>query len=128
MDPIADMITKIRNAYKAEHESVTLPFSNIKNAIAEVLERNKYISATEKKGKKARKFLELSLRYNGKAPAVHGIRRVSKLGKRVYVGKSEIYSVKNGFGSAVISTSKGLMTDREAKKAGVGGEVILEVW
>ncbi|KKU50637.1 MAG: 30S ribosomal protein S8 [Candidatus Sungbacteria bacterium RIFCSPLOWO2_02_FULL_47_9] len=128
MDPIADMITKIRNAYKAEHESVTLPFSNIKNAIAEVLERNKYISATEKKGKKARKFLELSLRYNGKAPAVHGIRRISKLGKRVYVGKSEIYSVKNGFGSAVISTSKGLMTDREAKKAGVGGEVILEVW
>ena len=128
MDPIADMITKIRNAYKAEHESVTLTFSNIKNAIAEVLERNKYISATEKKGKKARKFLELSLRYNGKAPAVHGIRRISKLGKRVYVGKSEIYSVKNGFGSAVISTSKGLMTDREAKKAGVGGEVILEVW
>ncbi|MBI2637308.1 MAG: 30S ribosomal protein S8 [Candidatus Sungbacteria bacterium] len=128
MDPIADMITKIRNAYKAEHEAVTVPYSKIKNAIAECLEANKYIAGIEKKGKKTRKFLELGLLYNGKVPALHGIKRVSKLGLRVYIGKSKIYSVKNGFGAAIISTSKGLMTDKAAKKAGLGGEVILEVW
>ncbi|OGZ96815.1 MAG: 30S ribosomal protein S8 [Candidatus Sungbacteria bacterium RIFCSPLOWO2_02_FULL_51_17] len=128
MDPIADMLTKIRNAYKAEHESVTVGFSNIKLALAEILRNNKYLSDIEKKGKKVRKHLELTLAYNGKAPALHGARRVSKTGKRVYIGKDQIYSVKQGYGMAVISTSKGLMTDKEARKAGIGGEVLAEIW
>lgn len=128
MDPIADMLTKIRNAYKAEHAAVTVGFSNIKNAIAEVLKKNSYISDIEKKGKKTRKHLELTLKYNGGKAVLHGIRRVSKTGKRMYVGKDTIYSVRQGYGIAIISTSKGLMTDKEARKAGIGGEVIAEVW
>ena len=128
MDPIGNMLTQIRNAYKAEHKTVDVSFSKINAEITSILKKNKFINDFEKRGKKIKKHLELTLSYKEKIPAVEEIKRVSKPGKRVYAGKDELYSVKHGYGIAIISTSKGVMTNKEAKKQGVGGEVIAEVY
>lgn len=128
MDNIANMLTQIRNAYKAGHKTVDVSFSKINGEIAEILKKNKFIDDFEKRGKKIKKHLELTLRYKEKIPAVEEIKRVSKPGKRVYAGKVDLYSVKHGYGIAIISTSKGVTTNKEAKKQGVGGEVIAEVY
>ena len=128
MDPISNMLIKIKNAYKAGHETVMFPYSKIISEIAAILQKNKFAGGNEKKGKGPKKQIELSLFYNDKSPAINGIRRVSKPGKRVYAGKDKLYSVKYGYGILIISTSKGLMTNKEAKKAGLGGEIIAEVW
>ena len=128
MDNIANMLTQIRNAYKAEHKTVDVSFSRINGEIADILKKNKFIDDFEKRGKKIKKYLELTLRYKEKISAVEEIKRISKPGKRVYAGKNDLYSVKHGYGIAIISTSKGVMTNKEAKKQGVGGEVIAEVW
>lgn len=128
-DPIADFLTQIKNGYRAEKKKVTIPFSKLKEALASVLTKKGYIGQTEiaKEGK-TKKNLVVSLIYDNKKPKVTEIVRVSKPGKRVYVKKSKIFKVLGGMGSFVISTPAGLLTDEEAKKKGVGGEVICKIW
>ncbi|OHA06936.1 MAG: 30S ribosomal protein S8 [Candidatus Sungbacteria bacterium RIFCSPLOWO2_01_FULL_47_10] len=128
MDPIGNMLTHIRNAYRAGHKTAAVSYSRINNEIVSLLKKNKFIEDFEKKGKKNRKFLELTLLYKEKQPAIEEIRRISKPSRRVYVGKHELYSVRHGHGYAIISTPQGIMTNTDAKKLGIGGEVMAEVW
>lgn len=127
-DPITDMLNRIRNAQAADLEKIELPFSNLKYAIAEILEKNGFVGKTDKKGKKTKKTLEIALKYEDKIPVISGLKRVSKPGRRIYADYHEIRKVRGGYGIAVISTSKGLMTDKEAKKNKIGGEIICEIW
>ena len=127
-DPIADMLTRIRNAHHAEMNTVSMPASGTKKAIAEVLKAEGYIdSITEEKDEKGFASLKLKLKYYQGHPVIEMIKRVSKPGCRVYTGKDDIPTVKKGLGITIVSTSKGIMTDRNARKAGVGGEVICYV-
>lgn len=136
LDPISDMITRIRNAQKAGHGEVFLPFSNLKMAIAKILEKENFVDFTDvAKSNDENKFdrIRIVLKYektgsNGKSPIISEITRMSKEGKRIYLKKDEIKKVKNGFGISIISTSKGVMTGKEARKLGLGGEYICEVW
>ncbi|MFZ5982204.1 MAG: 30S ribosomal protein S8 [Patescibacteria group bacterium] len=133
MDTIAEMLTKIRNAQGAEHASVWVRFSNVKLALAKILEKEGFVELVERETDGKAEIIRIKLKYypasgNKKLPAIQGISRVSKLGKRVYVGKKEIQKVKNNFGISIISTSKGLMTGEESKKAGLGGEYVCQVW
>jgi small subunit ribosomal protein S8 len=128
-DPIADMLTRIRNAVKARHESVEMPSSKLKVEIAKILKREGYIEDYEVVAANPQDILRIQLRYTAdKRGVIHGLRRISKPGLRVYVKKDEIPKVLGGLGIAIISTSRGLMTDKEARKAGLGGEVICYVW
>lgn len=127
-DPIADFITRIKNASMAGNAVITVPFSKLKLAIAELLLKEGYIASFEKRGKKVKKYLEVTLKYDGVKPEVHNVKRISKLGKRVYLGTRDIHSVKFGHGILVLSTPKGLMTDREARKERVGGEALFSIW
>lgn len=124
-DPISDMLTRIRNAQTSEHKSVTIPLSKIKLEIAVILKRENYINGYEKLGKGEKKLLEIDLKY---PTPISEVKRVSKPGQRIYKNAKEIKPVKNGYGLSIISTSKGLMTNKEAKKTGLGGEVLLEIW
>ncbi|MBI2055661.1 MAG: 30S ribosomal protein S8 [Candidatus Sungbacteria bacterium] len=128
MDPISDFLNQIKNAYRARKASVVVPYSKIKDQIAGVLEDKGYIAAKEKKGRKVRKFLEIKLRYDGNGPAMAHIKRVSKPSRRLYVGKDDIRPVRQGFGISIVSTSKGIMAGDNARKLGLGGEMIAEVW
>lgn len=132
-DPIADMLTRIRNALAVRKPEVILPFSKIKLAIAEILEKEGFVKKVEKigGGSKDNKFdqIKIILKYLGpKQPAITSLKRVSKPGRRVYATKDELPIVLNGLGIAIISTSQGLMTNKQAKKAGLGGEVICEIY
>ena len=127
IDPIADMLTRIRNASLVRKAEVLVPYSKIKFGIAKILEKEKYINNVEVL-EDTIKQLKLGLIYDNKKSVISSIRRVSKVGQRVYVGNKEIRPVLNGYGFAIISTSRGLMTNREARKAGLGGEVICEVY
>ncbi|MCX6713369.1 MAG: 30S ribosomal protein S8 [Candidatus Vogelbacteria bacterium] len=129
MDPISDMLIQIKNAALVGKPAVALPFSNLKHEIAKVLQKEGYLKSVVKKGKKVKKLLACDLAYgeNGKAK-VTDVSRVSKSSRRVYVGVKEIRSVRQGSGSMVLSTPKGIMTDKEAKLAGVGGEVLFKIW
>ncbi|MBI2642093.1 MAG: 30S ribosomal protein S8 [Candidatus Wildermuthbacteria bacterium] len=127
-DPIADMITQIRNAQMVLKETIELPYSKIRHEIAKILEREKFIAGSQIHGRRSRKFLELRLQYENKKPAISGLRRVSKPGQRMYLPFSRVQKVKGGSGIAIISTSKGLLTDKEARKQKIGGEVFCEVW
>lgn len=128
-DPVADLITRLINASAVGKASISVPFSNFKMAIAEKLCDAGYVKAIEKKGKKVRKTLELTLKYDeaGKS-AIHGVKRVSKPGRRLYKRVLEINSVRYGHGALFLSTPKGVMTDSEARKQKVGGEALFEVW
>lgn len=130
MDPISDMLTKIRNAQTSRRETVALSYSKIKFEILKILEREGWISGMEKKGKKNIRAIEISLVYVGKdkLPKISGIKRISKPSKRIYKGYKEIFPVQKGFGSAIYSTPKGILTDKEARKSKVGGELLLEIW
>jgi small subunit ribosomal protein S8 len=128
MDPISDMLTSIKNAQAVHHPTVEVPFSNLKYEIAKILEKEKFIEKVEKKGKKAKKIIEITLKYQDKVPAISGLKRISKPGQRIYQKVKKIKRVKGGYGIAIISTSKGLMTDKEARKQKLGGEVICEIW
>lgn len=130
-DPIADMLTRIRNANVAMHDTVRMPSSKLKEALAAVLLSEGYIAdyrasnATERPGR----TLEITMKYTrDRTRTISGIRRVSKPGLRVYVGSDKLPRVLGGLGVAVLSTSQGLMTDREARRRGVGGEVLCHVW
>ena len=128
-DVIADMLTRIRNANDAKHATVDIPASNMKKVIAEILVNEGYVSAFEviEDGKQG--IIRVTLKYTGKKQKVlRGIRRVSKPGLRIYAGCEEMPRVMNGLGIAIVSTSKGIMTDKQARKEKVGGEVLAFVW
>ena len=127
-DPIADMLTRIRNANIARHDTVDVPASNMKKSIAQILLDEGYIKSYQIVDDGTQGVIHITLKYNGKDKVITGLRRVSKPGLRVYVGADELPRVLRGLGIAIVSTSKGVMTDREARKAGVGGEVIAYIW
>ena len=127
-DPIADMLNRIRNGQAAKKETVELPFSAMKYGLAKILAAKGFIKNAEFRGKKPKKLIEISLRYTNKIPAISGVKRISKPGQRMYVSAQDIKRVRSGYGIAILSTSKGLMADREAKKENVGGEMLCEVW
>jgi small subunit ribosomal protein S8 len=126
-DPISDMLTRIRNAQKAEKLSVRIPASTLKRDIARVLKDEGYIDDFSEAGEGARKHLEIQLRYHAGQPVIAEIRRLSKPGCRVYRGKERLPRVSGGMGVAVVSTSRGVMSDREARRQGLGGEVLCVV-
>ena len=128
-DPIADMLTRIRNANSAKHKTVDVPSSKIKTAIAEILFREGYIKSFEIISNENQGIIRIALKYDEKgARVIDGIKRISKPGLRVYASKDELPKVLNGLGIAIISTSKGLKTDKEARELGVGGEVLAYIW
>ena len=128
-DVIADMLTRIRNANSAKHESVDIPASGVKKAIADILAEEGYINGYQiiEDGKQG--IIRVSLKYGpGKKKVIHGLRRVSKPGLRIYTGCEDMPRVMKGLGIAIISTSKGIMTDKKARKQNIGGEVLAFVW
>ena len=128
-DPLADMCTRIRNAVSARHETVRVPASNVKRAVADVLQREGYIGGYTEETEGPRRYLRLKLNYRADRRAtLAGIRRVSRPGLRVYVNKGEIPRVYGGLGVAIMSTSRGVMSGQEAWREKVGGEVICYVW
>lgn len=128
-DPIADFINRLVNAGAVKHASVSVPFSNVKNAIAEKLVEAGYVVAVEKKGKKVRKTLDVTLKYRPDGtPHINGVKRVSKPGRRLYRSAIEIHPVRYGYGALILSTPQGVMTDSEARKAHIGGEALFEIW
>ncbi len=127
-DPIADYLTRIRNAVKANKKFVEMPSSNMKVGITEILKNNKFIKDYEIIEDNKQNVLKIYLQYVDGEPSIQGLKRISTPGLRKYVGKDEIPRVLNGLGIAVISTSRGLLTDKEARKEGVGGEVICYIW
>lgn len=128
MDPIADFFIRVKNGYRARKTAVVVPHSKMRAEIARILAERGYLEGVEKKGRKVRKFLELKLRYTGAIPAFTDVKLISKPSRRLYVKRSEIRSPRQGFGMLIVSTPKGLLTGEEARKAGVGGEAIAEVW
>lgn len=128
-DPIADMLTRIRNALIAKHDEVVIPFSNMKLAIAKILLDEGYIKSYEVKEDGIIKNIAITLKYGpNRQKVITGLKRISKPGLRIYARKDNIPKVLNGLGIAILSTSKGVMTDREARKAAVGGEVLAYIW
>ena len=127
-DAIADMLTRIRNAASTNHTQVEIPASNIKKSIADILLNEGYITKFEVVEDGKQGIIRLTLRYAGKNPVITGLKRISKPGLRVYAGADEMPRVLGGLGIAVVSTSKGLMTDKAARKLGIGGEVLAYIW
>lgn len=129
-DPIADMLTRIRNASNAKHKTVDIPKSNMKLAIAQILFDEGYIKSFEEiKDENSQGIIRITLKYTEKGKKViDGLKRISKPGLRVYASKDELPKVLNGLGIALISTSKGIKTDKEARKEGLGGEVLAYIW
>ena len=128
-DPIADMLTRIRNGLIARHDSVVIPASNMKKAIAKILLDEGYIKAVDFIDDGLQGQIKISLKYtDGKQSVINGLKRISKPGLRVYARNDEIPKVLGGLGVAILSTSKGVMTDKEARAAGVGGEVLAYIW
>ncbi len=127
-DPIADFLTRVRNAIKANKRKVDIPASKMKIGIAQILKDHKFIVDFQIEEDNKQNILRLLLRYTNGNPAISGLRRISTPGLRVYAPKDKMPRVLNGYGIAVISTSKGLLTDKQAKKESVGGEVICYIW
>ena len=128
-DPISDMLTRIRNGQQAGHPTVSMPRSNVKVAIALVLKNEGFIEGFVENTEGVQGLLKVFLKYdNASRGSIRGIERVSRPGRRAYVGKDELPRVRNGLGIAILTTSQGLLTDRQARQAGVGGEVLCQVW
>jgi small subunit ribosomal protein S8 len=134
MDTVANMITNIRNAQAVAKPEVTVPYTRMAFDVAKILERKGFVAGVEKKSRKLLKSakaypcLEITLKYTEKIPAVSGFKKVSKSGQRIYVSSGDIKRVKQGHGIGIISTSKGIMTEYEAKRQNIGGEMLCEVW
>jgi len=129
MDPISDMLTQIRNALAVKKPLISVPFSNFKYEIAELLVNNGYLKSISRAGRGIKKFLKIELKYDDSGDAaIREIRKVSKPSQRIYLTKDKIKPIKSGLGHLIISTPKGLMIDSEAKKKGLGGEVICEIF
>ena len=128
-DPIADMLTRIRNALIVKHDTVDVPVSVMKIAIADILLNEGYIKGYTVGGEGVQKMMTITLKYGAnRQKVITGLKRISKPGLRIYAGKDELPRVLGGLGTAIISTSKGVMADRDARKMGVGGEVIAYIW
>ena len=127
-DPISDMLTRIRNAQAVDHQTVAIPFSKLKMNLAEILEKEGLVEKAATQGRKTKKVIEIKLKYSKGEPFISNIRRVSKPGRRIYIKSSQIRPIRQGFGLAVISTSQGLMTNKEARKKDLGGEVLCEIY
>jgi small subunit ribosomal protein S8 len=128
-DPVADMLTRLRNANSAHHDTVSMPQSKLKTGLAEILKREGFIASFEETDARVGKTLTLTLKFGpNRERSIVGIKRVSKPGLRVYAKSTEIPTVLGGLGVAILSTSSGLLTDRQAEKKGVGGEVLAYVW
>lgn len=127
-DPISDFLTRLRNAQHARHESLEVPSSRIKRVLANVLKTEGFVGAVSERAEGAKKILSVELKYNGKEPLIRNIKRVSKPGLRVYRKASELPRVLSDIGVAIVSTSAGIMTNKEARKRKLGGEVICEVY
>ncbi len=128
MDPIVDMLNRIRNAQASAKEVVDIPQSRIKYEIAQVLEKYGFVGKIERSGRKGKKLMHVSLIYREGQPAVSGIKRVSRQGQRIYAAYTQLKAIKGGKGISIISTSKGIMSNVEARKQKVGGEVLAEIW
>ena len=128
-DPISDMLTRIRNGGRALLPVVELPHSNIKESVAKILKTEGYVSDVTVEGAaKAKKTIKVRLKYNGKKNVIEGLKRISKPGLRKYVGSTEIPRVRGGLGVAIVSTSEGLLTDNQARKKNLGGELLCYIW
>ncbi|QDY87262.1 30S ribosomal protein S8 [Mycoplasma anserisalpingitidis] len=127
-DPISDMIVRIKNSNQRKHKTVSIPYSNKKAKILDLILAEGYISSYAVEGEGVEKSLVVTLKYKGSQSAIVGIKRISKPGLRVYVKADELPKVLSGYGTAIISTSKGIMTDKTARKENVGGEVIAHIW
>ena len=128
-DPVGDFIVRLTNAGAVKKSTVAIPYSALKMAIAEKLKDAGFLSAIEKKGKKVRKTLDVVLKYDDEGmPVIHGVKRVSKPGRRVYRSSREIVPVRYGQGALILSTPKGILTGKEARKENVGGEALFEIW
>jgi len=128
-DPLADMLTRIRNASMVKHPSVQIPHSNVKSRIAENMKKEGYISDYSVISDSKQGILEIALKYDRKEqPVITGLKRVSKPGCRVYVQSDNIPKVMSGLGVSILSTSKGVMTDKDARQQGIGGELLCEIW
>ncbi len=127
-DPITDMLNQVRNAQAVAKPEVLLPFSKLKNQIGLILQQEGFVADVKKVAKDKMKAMKIVLKYDNGIPAIEGAKRVSKPGQRIYVKNTEIRKVRGGFGISIISTPKGLMTNNQARKAKLGGEVMLEVW
>ena len=127
-DPIADMLTRIRNANAQRHETVDVPASKMKKSIAEILLDEGYIKSFEEIEDNSQGIIRITLKYVNKQKVISGLKRISKPGLRVYANKEELPKVLGGLGIALISTSKGIMTDKKARQEGIGGEVLAYIW
>ena len=127
-DPISNMLTSIRNAQAVLRQTVDISFSNLKYEIAKILQKHGFVEKIDKKNKKIEKIIEITLKYDNKTPVISGLKRISSPGQRIYVSARKIKRVRDGYGIAIISTSKGLMIDKEARKNKLGGEVLCEIW
>ena len=128
-DPIADMLTRIRNANSSKHKTVDIPASNMKRGIAEILFREGYIKSFEEIKDDTQGIIRVTLKYDEKGnKVISGLRRISRPGLRIYASKDELPQVLNGLGTALISTSKGIVTDKKARELGIGGEVLAYIW
>ncbi len=136
IDSISDMLTRLRNAYAVGHSEVVMPASNLKFAIANVLKKEGFVGEVESfisEENEAHKNIRIALKYEQvstavRKPVIESIRQISKQGQRAYIKKNDIHKVRNGFGISIISTSQGVMTGKDARKKGLGGEVICELW
>jgi len=127
-DPITDMLNQIKNGQAVGKTEVLVPLSNIKNEIAEILFKEGFVGEVKKAAKGKIKSLKISLKYDNEIPAIAGFKRISKPGQRIYNGVSEIRKVHGGYGISIISTSKGLMTNKDARYKKLGGEIICQIW
>ena len=127
-DPITDMLNQIKNAQAVGKTEVLIPLSKIKNEIAAILSKEGFLGEVKKATKGKLKVLKIALKYENEVPAIAGFKRVSKPGQRIYEGFSEIKKVRGGYGISIVSTPKGLMTNKEARKQKLGGEVLLQIW
>ena len=127
-DPISDMLARIKNALLAQHKEVVMPHSKVKEAIAKILATYNYIESFSVVDKKPQPDLAIKLSYKGKIPMITDVKRISKPGRRLYSTVDKVPSSLNGYGITIVSTSKGLLTDKEARKQNVGGELLCQIW
>ncbi|MBP7700656.1 30S ribosomal protein S8 [Candidatus Woesebacteria bacterium] len=127
-DPIADTITRIKNALMARHEKIEIPYSKMKKAVVDILLKEGYVNDVVVKEAKPFNYLVITLKYIGKSPAVNNVKRLSKPGRRLYAPVSKLPKTLGGYGITIVSTSKGVMTDKDARKANLGGELLCQIW
>lgn len=128
MDPLVDMFNRIKNALAVGKEQVEVPYSAMRLEIAKILERLGYVKSAESKGRKTKRIIEIALKYHEKTPAITGLRRISKQGQRIYASSTQVFRLKKRNAIAIFSTSKGMMTDGEAREQKIGGELLCEIW